>query len=188
MATWILGALCREKALSKFPNGSMIKNGLSCPGTQGDWLTNEEKLAPTFSIRGLEKVLDTTFKKEKVTTLRWRTNKGCSPCVEASSSTLGSKSVKWSGWMASNSNLGTGSVFMCQEVKGPLSLAWAVPEVNWVIRVIGKEVPKSLDNSKGVGLAWVNRNVNCSPSCSLFTTSFDYIWGWKELGISENLE
>jgi len=55
--------------------------------------------------------------------------------------------------MASSSNLGTGSVFMCQEVKGPLDLAWAVPEVNRVIRVIGEEAPKSLDNGKGVGLA-----------------------------------
>jgi len=41
--------------------------------------------------------------------------------------------------MASSSNLGTGSVFMCQEVKGPLSLAWAVPEVNGAIRAIGEE-------------------------------------------------
>jgi len=55
--------------------------------------------------------------------------------------------------MASSSNLGTGSVFMCQEVKGPLSLAWAIPEVNGAIRTIGKEIPKGLDNGKGVGLA-----------------------------------
>jgi len=55
--------------------------------------------------------------------------------------------------MASSSNLGTGSVFMCQEVKGPLSLAWAVPEVNGAIRAIGEETPKGLDNGKGVGLA-----------------------------------
>jgi len=55
--------------------------------------------------------------------------------------------------MASSSDLGTGSVFMCQEVKGPLSLAWAIPEVNGVIRTIGKEIPKGLDNGKGVGLA-----------------------------------
>jgi len=55
--------------------------------------------------------------------------------------------------MASSSDLGTGSVFMCQEVKGPLSLAWAVPEVDGVIRVIGEEVPKGLDNGKRMGLA-----------------------------------
>jgi len=42
---------------------------------------------------------------------------------------------------------------MYQEVKGPLSLAWAVPEVNGAIRVIDEETPKGLDNSKGMGLA-----------------------------------
>ena len=41
MATWTVGALCREKALSKLSNGSMVKNGTSCPGTQGDRLANE---------------------------------------------------------------------------------------------------------------------------------------------------
>ena len=55
--------------------------------------------------------------------------------------------------MVSSSDLGTGSVFMCQEVKGPLSLAWAVPEVDGAIRVIGEKTPKGLDNSKGIGLA-----------------------------------
>jgi len=55
--------------------------------------------------------------------------------------------------MASSSDLGTGSIFMCQEVKGPLSFAWAVPEVNGAIRAIGEEIPKGLDNGKRVGLA-----------------------------------
>ena len=54
--------------------------------------------------------------------------------------------------MASSSNLGTGSVFMCQEVKGPLRLARAVSEVNGAIRVISEETPKSLDNGKRMGL------------------------------------
>jgi len=39
MATQTLGALCREKALSELPNGSMIKNGLSHPGLR-DFFTN----------------------------------------------------------------------------------------------------------------------------------------------------
>jgi len=55
---------------------------------------------------------------------------------------------------------------MYQEVKGPLSLVWAVPEVNGAIRVIDEEISKGLDNGKGVGLARVNRSINCSPSCS----------------------
>ena len=70
MATRTLGALCREKVLSKLPNRSMVKDGSSRPGTQGDRLANKWKSAPTFSIGGLEKVLDTTFEREKVTTLR----------------------------------------------------------------------------------------------------------------------
>jgi len=79
--------------------------------------------------------------------------KGCSPYIKASSSTLGSKSVKRSSWMASSSNLGTGSVFMCQEVKGPLRLARTVPKMNRAIRVIGEEVSEGLDDGKGVDLA-----------------------------------
>ena len=70
MATRTLGALCREKALSALPNGSMVKDGSSRPSTQGDRLANKWKPAPTFSIRGLEKVLDTTFEREGATTLR----------------------------------------------------------------------------------------------------------------------
>jgi len=70
MATRTLGALCREKALSELSNGSMVKDGSSCPGTQGDRLANKWKPAPTFSIGGLEKVLNTTFEREEATTLR----------------------------------------------------------------------------------------------------------------------
>ena len=70
MATRTLGALCREKVLSELPNRSMVKNGSSRPGTQGNRLANKWKPAPTFSIGGLEKVLDTTFEREEVATLR----------------------------------------------------------------------------------------------------------------------
>ena len=80
-------------------------------------------------------------------------SKESSLCVKVGSSTLGSKSVKRSSWMVSSSNLGTGNIFMHQEVKGPLYLARTVPEVNRAIRVIGKETPKGLDNGKRVGLA-----------------------------------
>jgi len=70
MATRTLGALCREKVLSELPNGSMVKNGSSRPGIQGDRLANKGKPAPTFSIGELEKVFDTIFEREEVTTLR----------------------------------------------------------------------------------------------------------------------
>jgi len=70
MATQTLGVLCREKVLSKLPNRSMIKDSSSRPSTQDNQLTNEGKPALTFGIRGLEKILDTTFEREEVTTLR----------------------------------------------------------------------------------------------------------------------
>jgi len=70
MATQILGALCREKVLSELPNGSIVKDGSSRPGTQSDQLANKWKPAPIFSIGGLEKVLDTTFERKEVMTLR----------------------------------------------------------------------------------------------------------------------
>ena len=184
MATRTLGIFCREKVLSELPNGSIIKNGLSCPSTQDDWLANEGKLALTFSIGGLEKVLNTTFEREEVTTLRWRTSKGYSLCVEVGGNTLGSKSIKQSSWIVSSSDLGTSSVFICQEVKRPLGLAWAVLEVNGVIRIIGKETPKELDNGKGVGLVWINRNINCSSSCSKRVSDDNNVLDVKESGLN----
>ena len=69
MAIRTMGVLCREKALSELPNGSMVKNGSSRPGTQDNRLANKWKPASTFSIGGLEKVFDTTFEREEVMTL-----------------------------------------------------------------------------------------------------------------------
>jgi len=48
----------------------MVKDGSSRSSIQGDRLANKEKPAPTFSIGGLEEVLDATFEREKVMTLR----------------------------------------------------------------------------------------------------------------------
>jgi len=36
IATQTLDALCKEKVLSELPNGSIVKDGSSGPGTQGD--------------------------------------------------------------------------------------------------------------------------------------------------------
>jgi len=47
----------------------MVKNGLSCPGTQCDQLTNKRKPATTFGIGGLEGLTITTFEEKEVTTL-----------------------------------------------------------------------------------------------------------------------
>jgi len=41
MTTWTLGAFCREKVLSELLNGSVVKDGSSRSGTQGDRLANE---------------------------------------------------------------------------------------------------------------------------------------------------
>jgi len=49
MVTWTLGALCREKMLSELPNGSMVKNGLSHPGTQDDRLTDNRSQSPPLA-------------------------------------------------------------------------------------------------------------------------------------------
>jgi len=61
MATWTLGALCREKVLSELPNRSMVENGSSHPSTQCDQLSNKEKPATIFGIGGLERFAVTTF-------------------------------------------------------------------------------------------------------------------------------
>jgi len=63
MATQTLGALCREKALSELPNGSMVEDGSSRPGTQCDQLSNKRKPTTTFGIGGLERFAVTTFER-----------------------------------------------------------------------------------------------------------------------------
>jgi len=63
MATRILDVLCREKALSELPNGSMVENGLSHPGTQCDQLSNKRKPTTIFGIGGLERFAVTAFER-----------------------------------------------------------------------------------------------------------------------------
>jgi len=69
MATQTLGALCREKALSKLHNRSIVKNGSSCPGTQCDQLANKQKPATIFGIGELERLAITIFERKEVATL-----------------------------------------------------------------------------------------------------------------------
>jgi len=64
------GYTLQKKALSELPNRSKIKNSLGYPSTQDDQLANKWKPALIFSIGELEKVLNTTFEREEVTTLR----------------------------------------------------------------------------------------------------------------------
>jgi len=65
---------------------------------------------------------------------------------------------------------------MCQEVKEPLSLAWAVPEVNRVIRVIGEETPKGLDNGK-VTMRLTSKCQMCSRQSLSNILVIDYVVG-----------
>jgi len=69
MATQTLDVLCKEKALPKLPNRSIVKNGSSCPGTQYDQLANKQKLATTFGIGELERLAIIIFERKKVATL-----------------------------------------------------------------------------------------------------------------------
>jgi len=69
IAIQTLSTLCREKALSKLPNGSMVEKGLSCPGIQCNQLANKRKPAITFGIRGLEGLVITIFERKEVATL-----------------------------------------------------------------------------------------------------------------------
>ena len=69
MVTQTLGALCREKALSKLHNRSIVKNSSSYPGTQCDQLANKQKLATTFGIGELERLAIIIFERKKVATL-----------------------------------------------------------------------------------------------------------------------
>ena len=58
--------------------------------------------------------------------------------------------------MLTSSNPNVGSIFMHQEVKRPLGLTRAVPEINRVVQVTSKEISKGMYNHKRVGLPRVN--------------------------------
>ena len=61
---------------------------------------------------------------------------------------------------------GVSHIVMDQLVKGPLSLAGAVPEVNPIAMALRKEQPKCRADSQRVGLSRVHRGVYCSSSRS----------------------
>jgi len=72
---------------------------------------------------------------------------------------------------------------MCQEVKRPLGLVWAVPEVNRAIRVIGEEAPKGLPLPLPLRFVLVTvvkgafSTASCSTAISVSGDSF-----WSKLG------
>ena len=57
-------------------------------------------------------------------------------------------------------------IVMDQLMKGPLSLAGAVPKVDPIAMALRKEHPKCRADSKKVGLSRMHRGVYCSSSRS----------------------
>jgi len=68
--------------------------------------------------------------------------------------------------MMSSSDTSIDYIIMDQVVKRPLSITRAVLEVNGMVRLTSEEASKGTYYSQGVGLARVNRGINCSSSCT----------------------
>ena len=81
MATQTLGALCREKVLSILPNGSMVENGSSRPGTLCDQLAKVSEPTTTLGVAGLKGFVVLASQNQKMVPLDRRTIEGSSPRV-----------------------------------------------------------------------------------------------------------
>ena len=68
--------------------------------------------------------------------------------------------------MRSSSHSSISHIVMDQLMKGPLSLAGAVPEVDPIAIALRKKQPKCRADSQRVGLSRVYREVYCSSSRS----------------------
>jgi len=80
--------------------------------------------------------------REEVLTLDSRIVKQCSPGVQARNDAFRAQEVNGSCWMKSSRYSSVSHIVMNQLVKGPLSLAEAVPEVNPIAIALRKEQPK----------------------------------------------
>ena len=94
------------------------------------------------------------------------TIKRCSPSVQVRNDTFRVQEVDKSCWMGPSRYSGVSHIVMDQLVKGPLSLAGAVPEVDPIAMALRKEQPKCRADSQGVGLSRMHRGVYCSSSRS----------------------
>ena len=81
MATRTLGALCREKALSILPNGSMVEDGSSYPGIQCDRLAKVSKPTTTLGIARLKRLVILASQSQEMAPLDRRMIEGSSPSV-----------------------------------------------------------------------------------------------------------
>ena len=92
--------------------------------------------------------------------------KQCSPSVQARNDTFRAQEVNGSCWMEPSRYSSVSHIVMDQLVKGPLSLARAVLEVNPIAMALRKEQPKCRADSQRVGLSRVHRGVYCLSSRS----------------------
>ena len=99
-----------------------------------------------------------------MSTLNGGTIKQCSPSVQARNNTFRAQEVDGSCWIGPSRYSGVSHIVMDQLVKGPLSLAGAVPEVNPIAMALKKEQPKCRADSQRVGLPRVHRGVYCLSS------------------------
>ena len=75
-------------------------------------------------------------------TLDGGTIKQCSPSVQARNNTFRAQEVDRSCWMGPSRYSGVSHIVMNQLVKGPLSLAGVVPEVDLIAMALRKEQSK----------------------------------------------
>ena len=101
-----------------------------------------------------------------MSTLDGGTIQRCSPSVYTRNDTFRVQKVNGSCWMRPSRYSGVSHIVMDQLVKGPLSLAGAVPEVDPVAMALRKEQPKCRADSQRVGLSRVYRGVYCLSSRS----------------------
>ena len=73
--------------------------------------------------------------REEMSTLNGGTIKQCSPSVQARNDTFRAQEVDGSCWMGPSRYSDVSHIVMDQLVKGPLSLAGAVPEVDPIAMV-----------------------------------------------------
>jgi len=99
-----------------------------------------------------------------VSTLDGGTIKQYSPSVQARNNTFRAQEVNRSCWVTPSRYSGVSHIVIDQLVKGPLSLAGAVPEVDPIAMALRKKQPKCRADSQRVGLPRVHRGVYCSSS------------------------
>jgi len=100
---------------------------------------NIRKPTTIFGVARLWNLLNSVSKREKVLILDGGMIKQCSPGVQARNNAFRAQKVDRSCWISSSSHSSISHIVMDQLVKEPLSLAEAVPEVNFIAIALRKE-------------------------------------------------